>query len=92
MWNTGDFHAGAQRLKDKFYSVKLMKNYLYELVDYIGLVDSAYVHMSKNLIVKKEDFPTLLEKKHCKKQCQDVDIRKKIFQEKMQLTNKEDNN
>lgn len=39
MWNTGDFHAGAQRLKDKFYGVKLMKNYLYELVDYIGLVD-----------------------------------------------------
>lgn len=27
-------------LNDKFYSMKLMKNYLYRLVDYIGLVDT----------------------------------------------------
>lgn len=46
MWNTGNFHAGAQ-LNDKFYSMMLIKNDLYGLVDYMGLVDWAYKYMSK---------------------------------------------
>lgn len=46
----------------------------------------------KSLIEKKEqDFSPLLKKKHGKKQCQDVDIKKKIFQEKMLFTYKDSN-
>lgn len=64
--------------------MKLIKNDLYGLVDYTGLVDWAYVYMSKKPHCKERTrlFNLAGKKKHCKKQCQDVDIRKKKFQEK----------
>lgn len=54
----------SRRLNDKFYSMKLMKNYLSGLVDYIGLVDWAYKYMSKKPHCKERTrLFNLLEKK-----------------------------
>lgn len=59
--------------------MKLTKNDLYGLVDYTGLVDWAYIYMSKKPHCKERAglFNLAGKKKHCTKQCQDVDIRKK---------------
>lgn len=55
-----------------------MKSDVYGLVDYIGLVDWAYKYLSKKPLCKERTrLFKLAGKKHFKKQCQDVDIRKK---------------
>lgn len=71
-----------QSLNDKLYSMKLIKIDLYGLMDYIRLVDWAYKYMSKKPHCKeRRRLFNLLEKKHCKKQCQDVALRKTKIQE-----------
>lgn len=49
--------------------MKLIKNDLYGLVDYTGLVDWAYVYMSKKPHCKERTrlFNLAGKKKHCKK-------------------------